>query len=160
MSLSFPPPRLPAPDDGGGGDHDAAVPISVAARVRSHPSCLPPAFSGCSGSLPDGAAVQGGNRPLQAGAATGGRSLHLGCWSEARNWCLCESLLENTRPCARKCLWYCEDCFHRSSVFQQERDGGEKFSTDLHRIIESPKLEGTHKDHRVQIHMGLPKIKP
>lgn len=81
MSLSFPPPRLPAPDDSCRGDHDAAVPISVAACVCSHPSCLPPAFSGRSSSLPDGAAIQGGNRPLQAGAATGGRSLHLGCCS-------------------------------------------------------------------------------
>lgn len=81
MSLCLSLPRLSASDDSGRGDHDAAVPVSVAARVRPHPSCLSPAFSGRSRSLPDGAAVQGGNRPLQAGAASGGQSLPLGLLS-------------------------------------------------------------------------------
>lgn len=78
QSLSLSLSRLSASDDGGRGDHDAAVPISVAARVRPHPSCLSPAFSGRSRSLLDGTAVQGGNRPLQAGAASGGQFPTLG----------------------------------------------------------------------------------
>ena len=47
--------RLPQADGGGREHHSVNVPVPVAARLRAHPACLPPALLGRSGALPYGA---------------------------------------------------------------------------------------------------------